>query len=114
MDRVKPICGGDEENARKIEGNVEIVVRKGGILSRIENLEQSGGRVPTEIGTDLVNFVQKDHRIVAFDTPQALNNSAGKRADVGATVTPNFGFVTHAAECDADEFSTERVGHAVT
>src|SRR5207342_3961630 len=40
--------------------------------------------------------------------------TAGERTDVGASMTTDLGFVTDAAETDADKFATERAGDRLT
>src|SRR3954470_15026849 len=40
----------------------------------------------------------------------ALDDAAGKRADVGAAMSANFGLIAHAAEGNADELAVESAG----
>src|SRR5437879_1957290 len=88
------------------------MVGKGAVLLWIEHFQQRRGRVPAEIGTDLVDFVEQDNRIFAFGAAQALNDPAGHGADIGPPVTPNFSFVPESSEGHADELSAERIGQA--
>ena len=76
--------------------------------SGIEHLEQRRGRVAAEVGAELVDLVEDEHRVARLGAAQALDDLAGQRADVGAAVAADLGFVAHAAERDADELAAER------
>ena len=82
------------------------------VLRRVEHFEQRRRRVAAKIRADLVEFVEQNHRIAAFDAAQRLDDASGHRADVSAAVAANLGFVAHSAQRDAREFAAERVGHA--
>ena len=82
------------------------------VLRRVENFEQRRRRVAAKIRADLVQFVQQNHRIAAFDAAQRLDDSSGHRADVSAAVAANLRFVAHSAQRNARELAAERVGHA--
>ena len=69
-------------------------------------------RIAAKIRADLVQFIQQDDRVAGLDAAQGLNDAAGQRADIGAAVAANLGFVAQAAEGDAGELAAERVGHA--
>ena len=96
----------------KIERQIEIMIGERVVLRRVEHFEQRGRRVAAKIRADLVEFVQQNHRIAAFDAAQGLDDASGHRADVGAAMTANFRLVPHAAERDARKLAAERVGHA--
>ena len=68
------------------------------VLFRIENFEQRRARVAAKIRAELVDFVEQQHRIDCARLLHHLNDLAGQRADVGATMTANFRFVAHAAK----------------
>ena len=106
--RIDPVGRGDEQNLRKIERHVEIVIAESRVLLRIENLHQRRRRIAAEIAAELIHFVEHEHRIVGFGSAQSLNDLARQRADIGAAVAADFGFVMHAAEGDAHELASER------
>ena len=112
MDGIEPIRSGDEEHAGKVERQIEVMIRKGVILLRIEHFEQSRGGIPAEIGPDFVDLVEENDRITAFDASETLNDASGKRADISAAMAANFGFVMHATKGDAGEFPAQGVGDA--
>ena len=112
VDRLQPVGRGDEQHARQVERQVEVVVGEGVVLRRVEHFEQRRRRVAAEIRADLVQFIQQDHRVAAFDAAQGLDDAAGQRAHVGAAVAADFGLVAHAAQGDARELAAQRVGHA--
>ena len=82
------------------------------VLRRVEHFEQRRRRVAAKIRADLVQFVEQNHRVAAFDAAQRLDDASGHRADVSAAMAANLRLVPHAAERDAREFAAERVGHA--
>ena len=112
MDRLQPVRRGDEQHARQVERQIEVMVGERVVLRRVEHFEQRRRRVAAKIRAHLVQFVEQDHRVAAFDAAQGLDDAPGHRADVGAAVAANLRLVAHAAERDAGEFAAERVGHA--
>ena len=78
------------------------------VLLRVQNFHQRRGRIAAEVASQLVDFVQHHDRIVALGTLQALNNLARQSADVGATMSADFRFVVHTAQCDAHELASQR------
>ena len=91
-------------------GHVEVVVLEGVVLLRIEHLEQRRGGIAAEVGAELVDLVEHDHRVVRAGGAQALDDAAGQGADVGAAVAADLGLVAHAAERDADELAAQGAG----
>ncbi len=98
VDRLKPIGSGDEEDARQIEGQIQVMIGEGVVLSGIEHLEKGGRRVATEIRADLVQFIQQNYRIAALDAAQGLDDAPGQSADISAAMAANLGFVPHPAQ----------------
>ena len=78
--------------------------------SGIEHLEQRRGRIAAEVGAELVDLVEDEHRIARLGAAQALDDLPGQRADVGAAVAADLGLVAHAAERHAHELAAERLG----
>src|SRR5262249_639015 len=68
-------------------------------------------RIATKIRADLVELVEQDDRVAALDAFQSLDDPAGQGADVSAAVSADLRFVAHAAEGDAGELASKRVGH---
>ena len=112
MNRVEPVGGGDEEHLRQVKRHVEIMIGEGVVLLRVEHFEQRGRGITAKIRADLVDLVEEDDGVAAFDAAQTLNDASGHRADVGAAVAADFRLVAQTAERDACELATERVGHA--
>ena len=81
------------------------------VLRRVEHFEQGGGRVAPVVRTDLVDLVEDDDRVHGPGLAQGTDQTARLGPDIGATVTPDLGLVTHPAERDADELAPECVGH---
>ena len=107
---VERIRRGDEHDVRQIVVDLEIVVVERRVLLGIQDLEQGRRRIAAEVLTHLVDLVQEEERIDALRLLHGLDDLAGHRADVGAPVTANLGFVAHAAEAHAHELAAGRVG----
>src|SRR5690606_11845344 len=58
-------------------------------------------RVAAHVGTHLVDLVEHQDRVLRPHLLQRLNDAAGQRAHVRATVTADLGLVSHAAQGDA-------------
>src|ERR1041384_6388136 len=80
------------------------------VLSRIEDLEQCGRRIAAKIHAKLVYFIKHHHRIIYVCPAQRLDNAAGHRADISASMSAKLGFIAHAAQRHALEFAAHRSG----
>ena len=98
----------NEKNLREIIVQIEIVVAEGEILLGVEHFEQGRRGVATEIHAHLVDFIETEHRVVALDLFEALDDLSRQRADVGAPVAPDFGLIAHAPEREPDEVAVHR------
>src|SRR5690606_12126055 len=66
--------------------------------------------VATEIIAELIHFVEHEDGVARAAAAQALHDAARQRADVGAAVAADLGFVTHAAQRNADELALQGAG----
>ena len=83
------------------------MVAEGGILLRIQRLQQSCGGVTSVVAAKLIYLVQQDKRILAAGLTYCVDNTSGHCADVGLSVTANLGFIMHAAQCYAGELAVK-------
>ena len=97
-----------KQHAREIEGDLEVVIAEGVVLLGVEHLEQRRRRVAAEVGAELVDLVEQEDGIARARAPQALQDAARHRADVGAPVAADLGLVAHAAERRARELAAHR------
>ncbi len=86
------------------------MIAKGRVLLRVEDLEQGRGRVAAEVGADLVDLVEHEHRVAGTGLVDPLQDAARQRADVGAAMAADLGLVADAAERQADELAPQRAG----
>ena len=105
------VGGGYEEDLRKIVFDVEVVIDEHEVLLGIEHFEQRGGRIAAEVHRHLVDFVQHENRILGAGLLHHLNDLAGQRADVGAAVAADLGFIPHATEGHANELAAGGLGN---
>ena len=68
-----------------------------GVLLRIEHFKQSRRWIPPEIHAHLIDFVEQEDRIDSAGFLDHLNDLARKRANVGAAMATDFGFVAYSA-----------------
>ena len=68
------------------------------ILLRIEHLEHGAGRIAVEIARQLVDLVEHEDRVLRGRAPDAANDVARQRADVGAPMPADLGLVAHATQ----------------
>ena len=85
------------------------MVAEGRVLSRIEDLEQGRSGIAAEVGAELVDLVEEDHRVHGAGVAQGAHEASRHRADVGATVAADLGLVADAAERHAHELAAEGV-----
>ena len=104
---VEYVRGRYEEDMREIEGHVEVVITKRRILLRIEDFEQRRSGVAPEVAAEFVDLVKNEDGIISARAAQSLHNLARQRADIGAPVTANFGFIVHPAHRDALELPAQ-------
>ncbi|OQB89776.1 MAG: hypothetical protein BWX84_02267 [Verrucomicrobia bacterium ADurb.Bin118] len=83
------------------------------VLRRIEHLQQGRRGIAPEIGADLVEFIQQDDRVAAFDPAEGLDDPPGQRADISPPVPADFRLVAHAAQGDAGKLAAEGIRHAL-
>ena len=95
---VQHVRRGDEEHLAQVVFDVQIMIHEHEVLFRIQHFEQRRRRVAAEIGGHLVDLVQHEHRVAHAGFLHHLDNLARQRADVGAPMAANFGFIPHAAQ----------------
>ena len=93
------------DHAAQIERHPEIVVAERVVLLRIEHLEQRRAGIALEAGAQLVDLVEHHHAVARAGLADRLDDVAGQRADIGAPMAADLGFVVHAAEADAHELA---------
>ena len=84
------------------------------ILRWIKHFEQGRGRITTRILRHFVDFIEQEQRIFHANFSQMLHDFARHCADVGAPMTPNFGFITHPAECHPYKLTASGFGDRFT
>ena len=84
-DRLELVRGGDEEDPREVERQVEVVVAEGGVLLGVEHLEHRARRVAAEVGAHLVDLVDHQDRVVRAGVAHARGGScpASRRCRCG-------------------------------
>ena len=90
--------------------DVQVVIHEHVVLFRIENFEQRGRRVAAEIHRHLVDFIQHEDRVLCTGLLHHLDDLAGQRADIGAAMAADFGFVPHAAQRQTHKLTASGFG----
>ena len=107
------VCGGDEEHAGEVEGQLEEVIAEGAVLLPVQGLEQGRRRVAPVVGAQLVDLVQNHQGVAGARLDDAADDAARHGAYVGPPVAADLGFVVHAAEGDAHQLAVGRRGDAL-
>ena len=102
---VQHVGRANEHDLREVVLDIEIVVGERVIELGIEDFHQRGRRIPAEVGGHLVHFVQHKNRVDGAGLLHHLDDLARERADIGAAMAADFGFIANAAERNADEFA---------
>lgn len=109
-DGLQDVGGGQEHHVAEVELHLQVVVPEGVVLGRVQDLQEGGGRVPAEVGADLVDLVEQDDRVHRPGLLDGPDDAAGQGADVGPAVSSYLGLVAYAAERDPDELAAHGVG----
>ncbi len=109
-DGVQEVGGGDEHDLGEVEVHLQVMVREGGVLLRVQDLQEGRGGVAPEVGADLVHFIQDEHRVIGAGPADGLDDAAGHGPHVGAAVAPDLGFVPHPAQGEAHELAAQGPG----
>src|SRR3989442_4190281 len=114
VNRAELIGGRDEQHARQVDVDLEVMIAKRVVLRWIEHLQQPRGRIALKPGADLVDLVQHEHRIHHPGLLERLHDAAGHRADVRTAMAADFRFVAHAAQGDSYELPVHGPGVRLT
>ena len=86
---------------------------EGGVLLRVESLQQCRRRIALEIGRELVYLVEDYHRIRGAGTAYAVEYPARQGSHIGLPVAPDFSFVVHAAQGNAHILAAQGPGYGL-
>ena len=62
-DRLGDVRGRNEQHMRQVELDVEVMIAKRVVLSRVEHFEQRRRRIAAPVGAELVDLVEHDDRV---------------------------------------------------
>jgi len=96
------VSGGNEHDVRQIVVDFKIVIVEIAVLLGIEHLEQCRCRIAARVVAHFVDLVEQQQRVGEFGLLHRLDNLARHRADIGAAMAADFGFITHAAQRHLD------------
>ena len=102
---IERIGGRDEHDLGKIVRQIQIVIAECSDSARDPEPRESRGRIAAKVRPHLVDFIHQKHRIVRTRLFDRLNNPTRHRADIGAPMAANLGFVSHTAERHPDKLS---------
>ena len=102
---VQRIRRGHEHHVGQVVIDLDVMVGEGVVLLRIEHFQQRRGRIAAEIHAHLVDLVEQEQRVLAPHLGHVLQDLARHRADIGAAMAADFGFVAHPAQRHAHELA---------
>ena len=108
--RFRDVPRRDEEHVGEVQVHFQVVVAEGVVLGGVKNLEERRRGVATPVGADLVDLVKHDDRVAGSRLFQRAHYAPGQRADVGAAMAADLGFVMDTAQRDAGELAAQRAG----
>ena len=88
----------DEQDLGQVIVHIEVVIVEVAVLLGIKHLEQCRRWVTLEVLSHLVYLIEHDNGIVAATLAQGSDDAARHRADVGAAMASDLGFVMQAAQ----------------
>mmetsp|Transcript_113025 Transcript_113025/g.314557 ORF Transcript_113025/g.314557 Transcript_113025/m.314557 type:complete len:364 (+) Transcript_113025:915-2006(+) len=101
------VCSADEDDTREVEGGAQVVVLEGRVLFRVQDLQECCLRVEGGALSELVDLIEKDHRVFDAQLHKRMDKDAGRAANVGAAVPPELGLVPHAAQGNVVELPAD-------
>ena len=92
----------DEEDAREIERQIQIVVDEVRVLRRVEHLEHRGGWVSRRTAArHFIDLVDHQHGVSHLHATKGLEDQSGHCSNIRAAMSADFRFVANAADRDA-------------
>ena len=111
--RIELVGGTDEQNLGQVHAHIEIVVQELAVLLRIQGLQKGGCWITLERRTNLVDFIQHDHRVCHFRIFQRLDKLTGHGADIGAAVALDLSFIPHATNAETVELPPQCIRYGM-
>ena len=81
------------------------------VLRRVQDFEECRCWIALERHSELVDFVQEEHRVLRSGALHPFDDPAGHGSHVCSAMAPNIGLVTRTAQGDADVLTTHRTGN---
>ena len=78
------------------------------VLFDVQNFQKCRCRVALRVSGELVDLVEKNHRVFRFCLRNGGNDAAGHCTDIRLAVTADVRFVPHAAERHTHKLASER------
>ena len=113
-DGVELVGGSNKKHLGEIEGDFEVVIGEAVVLFRVKDFEQGGGGVAAKIVAEFIDLIEDKDGVVAFGFFDALDDPTGERANVGASMPTDLGFIFDATEGDADKLPSHGTGDGFT
>ncbi len=95
-DWIHLVCRSDEHDICKVKWQVQVMVAKGIVLLRVQDLQQGRRRIPPEVRADLVYFIHHKDGVIRTCLLHPLNYASRKSTDIGAPVSSYLCFIANA------------------
>src|SRR5579862_7799329 len=93
------ICSGDEQDLTQVHRRSDVMIVESMILLRVEDFKHGGRWVTMVIvHPDLIDFIEKEDRVVHTHFPKALDDEAREGSNVGPSVATNFRLVAYSTQ----------------
>src|SRR5436305_7641074 len=109
--RLQSVGCRDKHHPGQVKSEVQVVIAEVIVLFRVQNFQQSRGRITAPVGSNFIDLVQHNHRVIGLYTAQRLDNAPWHCSYVGAAMTTDLGLIANAAKGHARKLSTEGPGN---
>ena len=100
----------NEQNMAQIVRNIQEMVIEGAVLFRVQGFQQSGCGVAPEISCQFIDLVQQHQRVGTLGRDHGRNDLTRHRANIGAAMTTDLGFIPHTTQAQAHIFAPKALG----
>merc|ERR1719341_2440444 len=109
---VEGVGGAEEKDMRKVNRNVEIVVKEGRVLLRVQHLQQCSCGVALPASPHLVNLIDQDQRILRLGLLECLHRLARHCSNICSPMPFQFCHIRKTPHRESEELPVESSGDA--
>merc|ERR1719341_2428705 len=109
---VEGVGGAEEKDMRKVNRNVQIVVKEGRVLLRVQHLQQGSCGVALPASPHLVNLIDQDQRVLSLCLLECLHCLARHCSNIRSPMSFQFCHIRKATHRESEELPVQGSGDA--